>query len=152
MECKGAITETECSKILSDFKLNKIPGSDGFQVKFYNFFWPETKDLVSESINYSVVKNRTSNDQRKGVITLVRQKDKDRTNLKTWRPIFLFNFDYKIVAKVLAIRVIGILLKFIDSDQTGYMKNKFIGENIRTIPDLITLTNLKKHPRLDSIS
>lgn len=137
MECKGAITETECSKILSDFKLNKIPGSDGFQVEFYNFFWPETKDLVSESINYSVVKNRTSNDQRKGVITLVPQKDKDRTNLKTWRPIFLFNFDYKIVAKVLAIRVIGILLKFIDSDQTGYMKNKFIGETLEPYQTLL---------------
>lgn len=64
----------------------------------------------------------------------------------------MLNFDYKIVAKVLANRVIGILPKLIDSDQTGYMKNRFIGENIRTISDLITLTNLKKHPRLDSIS
>lgn len=82
MECEGAITETECSKILSDFKLIKTPGSDGFQVEFYNFFWPEIKDLVLESINYSVVKNKMSNDQRKGVITLVPKKDKDRTNLK----------------------------------------------------------------------
>lgn len=40
MECEGAITETECSKTLSDFKLNKTPGFDGFQVKFYKFFWP----------------------------------------------------------------------------------------------------------------
>lgn len=119
---------------------------------FTNFFWPEIKDLVLESINYSVVNNRMSNDQRKGVITLVPKKDKDRTNQKNWRPISLLNFIYKIVAKVLAKRVIGILTKLIDSDQTGYMKNRFIGENIRTISDLITLTNLKKHPRLDSIS
>lgn len=86
-----------------------------------------------------------SNDQRKGVITLGPKKDKDRTNLKkNWRPISLLNFDYKIVAKVLANQVIGILPKLIDSDQTGYMKNRFIGENIRTISDLITLTHLKK--------
>lgn len=84
MECEGAITETECSKILSDFKLNiyKTPGSDGFQVEFYKKNWPEIKVLVLESINYSVVKNRMSNDQRKGVTTLVPKKDKDRTNLK----------------------------------------------------------------------
>lgn len=41
---------------------------------FTIFFWPEIKDLVLESINYSVVKNRMSNDQRKGVITLVPKK------------------------------------------------------------------------------
>lgn len=60
----------------------------------------------------------------------------------------MINFDYTIVAKVLANRVIGILPKLIDSDQTGYMKNRFIGENIRTISDLITLTNLKNIPGL----
>lgn len=60
----------------------------------------------------------------------------------------MINFDYTIVAKVLANRVIGILPKLIDSDQTGYMKNRFIGENIRTISDLITLTNLKNMPGL----
>lgn len=60
----------------------------------------------------------------------------------------MLNFDYKIVAKVIANRVIGILPKLIDSDQTGYMKNRFICENIRTITDLITLTNLKNIPGL----
>lgn len=60
----------------------------------------------------------------------------------------MLNFDYKIVAKVIANRVIGILPKLIDSDQTGYMKNRFICENIRTISDLITLTNLKNIPGL----
>lgn len=72
---------------------------------------------------------------------LFQKKDKDKTNLKNWRLISLLNFDYKIVVKVLANRVIGILPKLIDSDQTGYIR---IGENIRTISDLITLTNLKK--------
>lgn len=93
-----------------------------------------------------------SNDQRKGVITLVQKRIKTEQIEKNWRPISLIDFDYTIVTKVLANRVIGILPKLIDSDQTGYMKNRFIGENIRTISDLITLTNLKKHPRLDSIS
>lgn len=30
MECEGAITETECSKILSDFKLSKTPSRWNF--------------------------------------------------------------------------------------------------------------------------
>lgn len=89
-----------------------------------------------------------SYDQRKGVITLVPKKDKDRTNLKNWRPISLLNFDYKLVAKVLANRIIDSLPKLIDPDQTGYIKERFIGENIRTISDLIAYTNLKNIPGL----
>lgn len=60
MECEGI--EIECLKIFFDFKLNKIFGSDGFQVEFYNIFWFDIKDLVFESINYFVVKNRMLND------------------------------------------------------------------------------------------
>lgn len=41
-----------------------------------NISSPLKKDLVFESINYSVVKNRMSNDQRKGVITLVQKRIK----------------------------------------------------------------------------
>lgn len=89
MDCEGASTETECSKILSVFKLNKTPGSDGFQVEFYKYFWPKIKDLVLERINYSVVKIRMSNDQRKWVITLVPKKEKDRTNLKKTGGLYL---------------------------------------------------------------
>lgn len=81
-----------------------------------------------------------SYDQRKGVITLVPKKDKDKTNLKNWRPISLLNCDYKLVAKVLANRIIDILPKLINPDQTGYIKERFIGENIRTISYLIAYT------------
>lgn len=37
-KCEGEIKESECLKILSDFKLNKTPGTDGFQVEFYKYF------------------------------------------------------------------------------------------------------------------
>lgn len=79
-KCEGEIKESECLKILSDFKLNKTPGTDGFQVEFYKYFWSDIKDLVLESINFSIKKKCMSYDQRKGIITLVPKKDKDRTN------------------------------------------------------------------------
>lgn len=59
-----------------------------------------------------------SNDTQKGIITLVLRNDRDRTDLKIWQPISLLNY----VTKVLANRIIGILPKFIDSDQSEYMK------------------------------
>lgn len=59
--------------VLSQIKLLKVIAS---RWNFTIFFGPEIKDLVLESINYSVVKNRMSNDQRKGVITLVPKRIK----------------------------------------------------------------------------
>ena len=49
----------------------------------------------------------------------------------------LLNCDYKIVAKALANRVKKFLPKLVNSDQTGFMKGRFIGDNIRLIDGII---------------
>ena len=61
--------------------------------------------------------------------------------LKNWRPLSLLNTDYKILTKSLATRLQCILDEVISYDQNGYIKNRFIGENIRTIADVIEHTN-----------
>jgi len=40
------------------------------------------------------------------------------------------NVDYKILTKVLANRLEKVLPKIINPDQTGYVKGRYIGENI----------------------
>ena len=67
-------------------------------------------------------------------------KNGDREQLKNYRPISLTNADYKILAFVLAQR-----LQKIDTDQSSYIKNRFIGHNIRFIQDVIHISkNLNK--------
>ena len=58
-------------------------------------------------------------------------------DIKNWRPITLLNTDYKIAAKALANRIKFVLPSIINNDQTGFMKNRFIGENIRLIDCII---------------
>ena len=41
-----------------------------------------------------------------------------------------------------------ILSKIINNDQTGFLKNRFIGENIRLINSIIDYTNTKQIPGL----
>ena len=66
--------------------------------------------------------------------------------LKNWRPIHLLNTDYKIVAKVLANRLKNVLHHLISHCQTGFLKGRFIGENIRLALDIIDFTNLNNIP------
>ena len=71
--------------------------------------------------------------QKQAVITLIEKKGKDRSSLENWRPISLLNVDTKIMTKVLAARIKEVLPSIIHHNQTGYIKDRFIGETIRSI-------------------
>ena len=53
------------------------------------------------------------------------------------RPICLLDVIYKLLAKILANRLSNVMHKIIHVNQTGFMKNRFIGENVRLITDVI---------------
>ena len=57
--------------------------------------------------------------------------------MDNWRPISLLNVDYKIATKTVAARIAKVLPSLIHEDQTGYIKGRFIGQNIRLIADII---------------
>ena len=85
--------------------------------------------------------------QRRGVIALIPKKDKDKSLLENLRPISLLNVDYKILTKIIsAKRIEKVLPKIINPNQTGYVKGRFIGENIRLIQDVMSLTKNANMP------
>ena len=86
--------------------------------------------------------------QRRGIIKLIPKKDAEPYFIKNWRPISLLNCDYKIAAKTIANRFKQVLPNLIDNDQTGFLKGRFIGENIRLIDSIIKYTAAKNIPGL----
>ena len=60
-------------------------------------------------------------------------------SLKHWGPISLLNRDYKIATKCIAKLLEIVLPLLIGSNETGYIKGRFIGENIRLISDIMAL-------------
>jgi len=55
-------------------------------------------------------------------------------------PFELASSDYKILAKVIAERFESSLPKVINSDQTGFIKGRYIGQNVRLLHDLMEYT------------
>ena len=143
-KCEGLLKLTECLKALKTMKNNKSPGSDGFSAEFYKFFWRDISQYLMDSVNYAFCSGEISIDQKRGLITLIPKKDKDRIFLKNWRPIALLNTDYKIMAKALALRLKEVIENLVSSDQKGYIKGRYIGENIRTVADTIHYLKDKK--------
>ena len=139
--CEGLISVEECEAVLKTFKNNKSPGNDGISKEFYVHFWPKIKNLMVEAFNASYINGKLSTSQKQAIITLIEKKGKDRTQIKNWRPISLLNVDYKIVSKVIAKRIQSVLPKLIHINQSGFIQNRFIGDTIRTILDIIDYTD-----------
>ena len=133
---EGPITLEELTKALKSFENNKTPGCDGLTKEFYMTFWHDLAPVLLETLNYCTQRQLMTNSQRRGVITLI-HKDKDRTNIANYRPISLLNIDYKLLSKVLATRIKGVINKIVHSDQTGFLEDRFIGEGIRKVQDII---------------
>ena len=101
---------------------------------------------IVSSFNHAFQNGCLSISQRRGIISLIPKKNKDKTILENLRPILLLNVDYKILTKVLAKRLEKVLPKIINPDQTGYVKGRCIGENIRLIQDLMFYTEKENLP------
>ena len=144
MELKQLL-ENYC-EALKEFAAAKTPGTDGLTTEFLKNFWPELKDLIVGSFNYAFASGSLSISQRRGIISLIPPKNKDKTILENLRPISLLNVDYKILTKVLATRLEKVLPKIINPDQTGYVKGRYIGENIRLIQDLMFYLEKENSP------
>ena len=143
---EGLLSFEECKKVVESFKNDKSPGEDGFTSEFYlTFFDLIGNDLVN-SLNAGYENGKLSISQRRGVINLIPKDDSALNHLKNWRPITVLNVDYKIASKVIAKRMESFLPRLVHSDQTGFVKDRYIGENIRLISDIMEQTRKNNIP------
>ena len=146
--CDADITLQEIEDAVKGLANNKAPGPDGLPGEFYQMFWNDISKLVTKTFQDAFKKGQLCQSQRRGVICLIPKQGKDLTKLQSWRPLSILNTDYKIIAKVLAKRLKVALSQIINPDQIGYMQNRFSGENIRLISDIIDYCTLLKNPCL----
>ena len=92
------------------------------------------------SLNSAYQNGELSISQRRGVISLIPKEDSSLQKLQNWRPITLLNVDYKIASKAIAKRIEPLLSFLNNPDQTGFVKGRYIGENIRLISDIMKQT------------
>ena len=145
---EGCLTIHEISNPLKAMKNQKCPGIDGFPAEFFKVFWAKLKFFVLRALNYGYTTGTLSISLRQCIVSCLPKGDKPRQFLKNWRPISLLSVVYKIASSALSARLKTVLPKLISKTQSGFMSNRFIGENTRLIYDIIDFANCNNIPGL----
>ena len=98
--------------------------------------------------------------QKQGIITCLQKQNKQRDNLKNWRPISLLNVTCKMESTVILNRLKGVFDELIHQDQNGFISGRFIGgkysidvlfeTQIQNIPGLLLSIDFEK--AIDTVS
>ena len=105
--------------------------------EFFKCFWKQLGPFVVRALNKAFDDGELSTTQKEGIITCIPKGDKPRDNIKNWIPISLLNVIYKIGSSCIANRIKRVPPSLIDDDQTGFISNRYMGDNVRLIYDLI---------------
>lgn len=142
----GPISYGEAAAALKEMKHDKTPGSDGLPAEFYKFFFVDIGQFLVRSVNLGLQDEKLSVSMRQGIITCIPKEDKPKQFLKNLRPISLLNVSYKIASSCIARRLQLVLPKLIHHSQTGFLKGRYIGENIRLLYDVLVFTEKQQIP------
>ncbi len=58
------------------------------------------------------------------------------------------NSDYKVLSKLIALRLENVIPKIIHSDQTGFIKNRQGADNVRRLFHVIDAAQKREHPMM----
>ena len=123
--------EAEIFEVIKEFNGDKSPGPDGFLMAFFQACWGTLKSDIVAVFNHFHVTGQFEKSLNATFIALIPKKAAV-VDVKDFRPISLVwgRGVYKILAKVLAIRLHMVLGKIISAPQNAFVLNRQILDSI----------------------
>ncbi|GJZ47643.1 RNA-directed DNA polymerase, eukaryota [Tanacetum coccineum] len=102
------VSNEEIKRAVWDCGTDKSPGPDGFSFGFYRRFWYLIENDVYDAVKYFFTYGVIPKGCNSSFIALI-PKSPGANTVKDFRPISLIGSVYKIIAKILANRLVGVL-------------------------------------------
>jgi hypothetical protein len=122
-------TAEEVKKDLFSIGDLKAPGPDGLHVVFYKRFWPMVEEDLVAAVLQSLNSGKIPEGWNDTVIVLIPKND-DPKKVTEYRPTSLCNVIYKVISKLLATRLKGVLPEIIGEQQSAFVPGRIITDNI----------------------
>eukprot|EP00253_Pinus_taeda_P029276 PITA_29276 len=141
------ISLKEVEIAVKSLKAGKAPGPDGFSSNFFHRFW----ELIKWEVWQVVEESRNMRWMYPGLnatfIALI-PKSEESNSPDKFRLIALCNIIYKIVSKVVALRLKPLLPGIISPEQSGYVEGRQITDGIILSHEIIHSLKLSKKPSM----
>ena len=139
----STFTRNEVEAALKQMHPTKAPGPDIMYAIFFQKYW----DVVGNDIMRLVLNVSNSNmsiaDINRTNFTLI-PKINSPSRLSDFRPISLCNVVYKLVSKVIANRLKNILPQIISENQSAFLSERLITDNVLVTFELMHYLEHKK--------
>jgi hypothetical protein len=130
------LTLAEFDRAIDKAKLNTSPGIDSISNRFIKKFWHIFRVPLFNYAKCCYDKGILTENFRCAKIRLIPKKG-DTSLLKNWRPISLLNCFYKLISRVIAMRLGTIMDRITKIGQKGFSNTKYCQEVLIGIIDSI---------------
>ncbi|GJX65365.1 RNA-directed DNA polymerase, eukaryota [Tanacetum coccineum] len=143
IELERNVSKEEIKRAVWDCGSDKSPGPDGFTFGFYRRYWDTIEKDVVDAVSYFFSVGMFPKGGNASFIALI-PKMQDAKVVKDYRPISLIGSVYKIIAKILANRLVGVLGDLIHEVQSAFIANRQILDGPFILDELIHWCKSKK--------
>ncbi|KAL6224691.1 hypothetical protein ACLB2K_003546 [Fragaria x ananassa] len=123
---------------------DSAPGPDGFNDHFFVSCWEVVGADVVKAVQYFFQHGYLAPSFKSGIIILIPKVD-HADSIKQFRPIALTNFVFKIIPKIIAIRLASVASRIISPQQHAFVAGRNISDCILTTSECFNLLNSKCH-------
>jgi hypothetical protein len=125
----AVVSALEVHKAMRGAPSGRAPGLDCIPVELYRKFKDAFTPLLTRLFTAIATLGDMPTGFHEGLVTII-HKAGERSDPANYRPITLLNTDYRLYAKVLALRLNPHLDSIIDREQTAFVPERQIGENV----------------------
>ncbi|GJS39467.1 RNA-directed DNA polymerase, eukaryota [Tanacetum coccineum] len=125
LDLEAEVSNEEIKKAVWDCGIDKSSGPDGFTFGFYRRFWGLIEQEVVAAVKYFFQYGRIPKGCNSSFIALI-PKILDAKMVKDFRPISLIGSLYKIIAKILANRLVMVLGDIVNEVQSAFVVDRQI--------------------------
>lgn len=138
------VTFEEFTEAVKQMHPDKASGPDGLNPAFFQAFWSVLGREVFECYKAWLNSNSFPSELNNTNVVLIPKKE-DACSMKDLRPIALCNVLYKIMAKVLANHLKAVLPTIILENQSAFVANRSITDNVLIAFEIVHYMKRKNH-------
>ncbi|XP_048615609.1 uncharacterized protein LOC125588345 [Brassica napus] len=136
-------TTAEIKEATFSIHADKAPGPDGFSASFFQSNWEVLAPAITKEIQSFFTTGTLAQIINKTYVRLI-PKSLDAKRVEDYRTIALCNVYYKIISKLLSLRLKPVLSSIISENQSAFIPGRIISDNVLITHEVLQFLKTSK--------